>query len=136
MISKFKKIRKGRNKGFAFSSFKLNYLRYGLKSLGRGFLTFNQIESARKVLAKITKKNGKIIIRVFPNIPRTHKPIEVRMGNGKGDIEKYVYKIKPGDIIFEIDNVSENLIKKYFKLASYKLPFKTIFFYKELLKNL
>lgn len=127
--TKYLKSHKGRNR---FNSCNGNYLsfgNFGLKSISRGFLTSNQIESARKVISKYIKKEGKIWIRVFPDKPISKKPIDLRMGNGKGDIVYYVFSIKPGKIIYEINCSSKITALKVFKLASYKLPIKTILVY-------
>ncbi|MGX7589513.1 50S ribosomal protein L16 [Candidatus Vidania fulgoroideorum] len=131
-LKKFSKFRKGRNKGYSTS--KLFYCDYGLKSISRGNINGAQIESARKIFSKKIKKNGKIIIRIHPNINLTKKPIEVRMGSGKGEIYSKIYKVRPGTILFEI-NYNGN-INKLFYLASRKLPIKTCIFYKKKLKNL
>ncbi|MGX7576674.1 50S ribosomal protein L16 [Candidatus Vidania fulgoroideorum] len=120
---KFTKFRKGRNKGVSQSGNNVVYLKYGIKSLEKGFLNKSQIESSRIVLNKIIKKEGKIIIRINPDYSRTKKPIEVRMGNGKGEIEKKVFRVLPGKIIFEVD-CEKSIIKKAYKLLSYKLPIK------------
>lgn len=132
-LKRFSKYRKGRNKGYSFSN--LSFCNYGLKAISRGKLTFKQIESSRKVFSKKIKNKGKIIIKILPNINITKKPIEVRMGSGKGEIFSKIYKIKPGNIIFEIDYFGEN-IKKIFYLASRKLPFKTCICYRNSIENL
>ncbi|MGX7589231.1 50S ribosomal protein L16 [Candidatus Vidania fulgoroideorum] len=119
----FTKFRKGRIKGISCSGNEVIYYKYGIKSLRNGFINSKQIESARIVLNKVIKKDGKIIIRVHPNIPKTKKPIEVRMGNGKGEIFDYYFRIKTGKILFEL-NCDKNIAEKAFKLSSYKLPLK------------
>lgn len=124
---KYPKVRKGRNKFNCSNGNFISFGTFGLKSISRGKLTFNQIESARRVISKFIKKEGKIWIRVFPDKPITKKPIEVRMGNGKGNVEFYVFEVKPGKVIYEISGVSETFAKKVFKLASFKLPLKTTF---------
>ncbi|MGD6858711.1 MAG: 50S ribosomal protein L16 [Enterobacteriaceae bacterium] len=124
--SKFRKIQKGRNKGKFINSC-IFFGEFGLKAISRGFLTSNQIESARRVLSRYVKKQSKIWIRIFPDKPITKKPLEVRMGKGKGDVEYWVAVIKPGAILYEIGSVSEDVARKAFKLASSKLPVKTIF---------
>ncbi|MGX7582570.1 50S ribosomal protein L16 [Candidatus Vidania fulgoroideorum] len=121
-FKKFSKFRKGRNKGYSFS--KLSFCKYGLKSISRGIINSSQIESARKVFSKKIKNNGKILIKIFPNINITKKPIEVRMGSGKGEIVSKIYKVKPGTIIFEFDYKGKDL-NRLFYLASRKLSFKT-----------
>ncbi|MGX7589078.1 50S ribosomal protein L16 [Candidatus Vidania fulgoroideorum] len=120
----FKKIRKGRNRCMS-SCQKIIFLEYGIKSISRGFINKKQIESARIVINKTIKKSGKLIIRVYPDYPKTKKPIEVRMGNGKGEIEDYYFRVKPGKIIFELSS-SEKMAKKACKLSSFKLPIKVV----------
>ncbi|MBZ1348690.1 MAG: 50S ribosomal protein L16 [Candidatus Liptonbacteria bacterium] len=110
---------------------KLSCGQYGLKALGSAWLTSNQIEAARKTLSHFIKRDGKIFIKVFPDKPITKKPPEVTMGGGKGSVEYYVFPVKPGRIIFEMDGVSEDVAEKALKLASYKLPFKTKFISKK-----
>lgn len=127
--TKYLKHHKGRNR---FNSSNGNYLsfgNFGLKSISRGFLTSNQIESARRVISKYMKKESKIWIRIFPDKPICKKPVDLRMGNGKGDLSHYVFLVKPGKIIYEINCSSKILAFKVFKLASYKLPIKTILVY-------
>ena len=103
----------------------LDFGQYGLKSLGRGWLTDHQIEAARKATSHYTKRAGKVWVRVFPHKPITKKPSGVRMGGGKGDIERFVAPIVPGKIIFEIAGVSEEMAHQALKRAGAKLPFKT-----------
>lgn len=122
---KFVKFRRGRNKGFSYKGDYLAFGNFGLKSISRGNLTARQIESGRKVVSKYIKKTGKLWIRIFPDISYTQKPIDVRMGNGKGDINYYIFKIKPGRIIYEIKGLSNVMSTKILKLASFKLPLKT-----------
>ncbi len=105
----------------------LSYGQYGLKALGSTWLTSNQIEAARKTLANFIKREGKIFVKVFPDKPITKKPPEVTMGGGKGSVEYYVFPVRPGRIIFEMDGVSKDVAEKALKLASHKLPFKTKF---------
>ncbi|QTJ62853.1 50S ribosomal protein L16 [Candidatus Nardonella dryophthoridicola] len=127
--SKYRKCQKGRNKGFSINM-NVEFGDFGLKSLGRGRLTSKQIESARIVINKYVKRQCKIWIRIFPDKPITKKPLEVRMGKGKGNVEYWVAIIKPGKILYEISGVTENIAKEAFRLASYKLPFKTCFIIK------
>ncbi|WDI79335.1 50S ribosomal protein L16 [Candidatus Vidania fulgoroideae] len=124
-MSKFLKFRKGRNRGLSYSGSKVIYYKYGIKSLTHGFINKKQIESARIVLNKIIRKHGKIMIRVYPDFPKTKKPIEVRMGNGKGEISDYYYRVKPGKILFELD-CNKNIAKRATKLSSFKLPLKVV----------
>ncbi len=128
--TKYRKYQKGRNKGLSLDS-KVNFGKFGLKAITRGNITSRQIESARKVITRFVKNNGKMWIRIFPDKPITKKPLEVRMGKGKGNVEYWVAVIKPGKILYEIDGVSKNLAKRIFKLAGAKLCVKTILVYKE-----
>jgi len=123
--SKFKKQFRGKMKGNAQRGSSLDFGQYGLKSLGRGWLTDQQIEAARKATSHYTKRAGKVWVRVFPHKPITKKPSGVRMGGGKGDIERFVVPIVPGKIIFEIAGVSEEMAHQALKRAGAKLPFKT-----------
>lgn len=125
MKKNFTKKRKGRNRGFSNNCNKISFLKYALKSTESGKINEKQIESGRKVLTRFVRKFGKIIIRVKPDTPVTKKPIEVRMGSGKGEIDKLIYKIKPGNIIYELDFLDEKIAFKALKLCSMKLPFKT-----------
>ncbi|BFI91126.1 50S ribosomal protein L16 [Enterobacterales bacterium endosymbiont of Anomoneura mori] len=124
--TKYKKMQKGRNRGSIINK-NLKFGIFGLKSIEHGRLTSKQIESARKVINRIIKKQGKIWICVFPDKPITKKPLEVRMGKGKGNVEYWVSLIKPGKIIYELDDISEELAREAFNIASNKLPIKTIF---------
>ena len=125
--TKYRKCQKGGKKitGFSTSGTLLSYGSFGLKSLGSAKITSRQIESARKVITRCMKRSGRFWIKVFPHIPITRKPAEVRMGSGKGSVEYYIAKIKPGRIIFEIDGVSDVVAFNSLEKASAKLPFKT-----------
>jgi large subunit ribosomal protein L16 len=125
--TKYRKAQKGGKKitGMATSGNQLSYGSFGLKSLEAGKLNSKQIESARKVLSRYMKRAGKMWIMVFPHIPVTKKPAEVRMGSGKGSVEYYISKIKPGRIIFEIDGVDSEIANNSLVKAAAKLPFKT-----------
>ena len=125
--TKFRKVHKGRNRGLATSGDKVSFGTYALKSVERGQMTSRQIESARRAMTRAVKRVGKIWIRVFPDKPMTEKPLEVRMGSGKGSVEYWVCQIKPGKVLYEMDGVSEELARHAFALASAKLPFKTTF---------
>jgi large subunit ribosomal protein L16 len=125
--SKFKKQFRGKMRGIASRGSNLDFGQFGLKSLGRSWLTDRQIEAARKAISHYTKRAGKVWIRVFPHKPITKKPTGVRMGGGKGDIEGFVVPIVPGKIIFEIAGVSEEIARQALKRAGAKLPFKTKF---------
>ena len=124
---KFRKRQKGRNhRGFAKGS-TLVYGDYGMQLQGRGRLTPRQIEAARRVIVRVVKRGGRLWIRVFPDQPVTQKPLEVRQGKGKGNVEYYAYMVKPGAIMFEISGVTEELAREAFRLAAGKLPYKTRF---------
>lgn len=125
--TKFRKMQKGRNRGLALRGSKVSFGEYGLKSLGRGRLTARQIEAGRRALTRHVKRGGKIWIRVFPDKPITQKPLEVRMGKGKGSVEYWVCQIQPGRVLYEIEGVSEELAREAFELAAAKLPFRTQF---------
>ncbi|WWP01569.1 MAG: 50S ribosomal protein L16 [Candidatus Dasytiphilus stammeri] len=129
--TKFRKMQKGRNRGL--SNNQIEFGSFGLKAITRGQLTSRQIEAARRALNRAIKRQGKIWIRVFPDKPITKKPLEVRMGKGKGNVEYWVAVIQPGKIIYEMDGVNEDLAREAFKLASAKLPLKTIFITKVLI---
>ena len=122
---KYRKEQKGRNTGLATRGAKVSFGEYGLKAIGRGRLTARQIEAARRTISRRIKRGGKIFIRVFPDKPITEKPLEVRMGKGKGSVEYWVCQIKPGKVLYEIDGVNEELAREAFTLAAAKLPFKT-----------
>jgi large subunit ribosomal protein L16 len=123
--TKFKKQFRGKRKGLATRGAHLAFGQFGLKSLGRDWLTDRQIEAARKAISHHTKRAGKVWIRVFPDKPITKKPSGVRMGGGKGDIEGWVVPIIPGKIIFELAGVSSEIAHLALKRAGAKLPFKT-----------
>lgn len=123
--TKFRKMHKGRNTGLAQRGNTVAFGEIGLKSVGRGRMTARQIEAARRTITCRIKRGGKIWIRVFPDKPITEKPLEVRMGKGKGPVEYWVAEIKPGKMLYEIQGVSEELAREALTLASAKLPFKT-----------
>jgi len=124
---KYRKVQKGRRKGLAHRGAELNFGDYGLKAVGRGWITSAQIESARIAINRHIKRGGKVWIRVFPDKPISKKPLETRMGKGKGGPEFWVAVIKPGRIIFEMEGVDEDVAKEAMRLASHKLPFGTKF---------
>ncbi|GAA6142803.1 50S ribosomal protein L16 [Hydrogenophaga sp. 5NK40-0174] len=124
---KFRKEHKGRNTGPATSGASVAFGDFGLKSTDRGRLTARQIEAGRRAISRHVKRGGRIWIRVFPDKPISNKPAEVRMGNGKGNVEYYVAEIKPGKVIYEIVGVSEELAREAFQLAARKLPLRTTF---------
>ena len=125
--TKFRKQHKGRNNGLAYRGSAVSFGEFGLKATTRGRITARQIESARRAITRHVKRSGKLWIRVFPDKPITKKPLEVRMGKGKGSVEYWVAQIKPGSMLYEIQGVPESLARDAFKLAAAKLPIKTTF---------
>ncbi len=125
--TKFRKMHKGRNSGLAQRGSKVSFGEFGLKALERGRLTARQIEAARRALTRHIKRGGKVFIRVFPDKPITEKPLEVRMGNGKGNVEYWVAQIQPGKVLYEVEGVTEELAREAFALAAAKLPVPTTF---------
>ena len=125
--TKFRKQQKGRNRGLAQRGSKVSFGEFGLKATDRGRMTSRQIESARRTITRFVKRGGKLWIRVFPDTPITKKPIEVRQGKGKGNVEYWIAQIQPGRMLYEIEGVSEDVAREAFKLAAAKLPFKTTF---------
>ena len=125
--TKFRKQMKGRNRGMAQVSNRVSFGEYGLKATTRGFITARQIEAARRAITRYVKRGGKLWIRVFPDKPMTKKPVEVRMGKGKGNVEYWVAPIQPGRMLYEIQGVSEEQAREAFRLASAKLAVKTTF---------
>ncbi|MCV6610592.1 MAG: 50S ribosomal protein L16 [Amphritea sp.] len=122
---KFRKVMKGRNRGLAERGSAVSFGEIALKATGRGRITARQIEAARRTMTRHVKRGGKIWIRVFPDKPITGKPLEVRMGKGKGSVEYWVAQIKPGKVLFEMSGVSDDLATEAFKLAAAKLPVAT-----------
>ena len=125
--TKYRKQQKGRNKGIAYRGSTLNFGTFGLKAVSRGQLTSRQIESARRAMTRKVKRGAKIWIRVFPDKPITKKPLEVRQGKGKGNVELWVSVIKPGKILYEMEGADESLAREAFSLAASKIPIDTIF---------
>jgi large subunit ribosomal protein L16 len=125
--TKFRKQMKGRNRGMAQVANRVSFGEFGLKATTRGFITARQIEAARRAITRCVKRGGKLWIRVFPDKPMTKKPVEVRMGKGKGNVEYWVAPIQPGRMLYEIQGVSEELAREAFRLASAKLAVKTTF---------
>ena len=125
--TKFRKQFKGRNRGLATTGNKVSFGQFGLQSTERGRITARQIEAARRAMTRHIKRGGKIWIRVFPDVPISKKPLEVRMGKGKGNVEYWVCKIQPGRMLYEMEGVTEQIAREAFKLAAAKLPFKTNF---------
>jgi len=118
---------KGRNRGLAQRGNKVSFGEFGLKAITRGRLTSRQIEAARRALTRCIKRGGRVWIRVFPDKPVSKKPLEVRMGSGKGNVEYWVALIKPGAVLYEMEGVNEQEARAAFKLAAAKLPVKTTF---------
>ena len=125
--TKFRKMHKGRNRGLSSRGSRVNFGEFGLKATGRGRITARQIEAARRAISRHIKRGGKIWIRVFPDTPITKKPLEVRMGKGKGNVEYWVTLVQPGRVLYEMEGVSEQLAREAFELAAAKLPVATSF---------
>ena len=125
--TKFRKQRKGRNRGLAQNGNKVSFGEYGLKAVTRGRITARQIEAARRAMTRHIKRGGKIWIRMFPDVPVTKKPLEVRQGKGKGNVEYWVAKVQPGKVLYEMEGVDEKVAREAFRLADAKLPIRTTF---------
>jgi large subunit ribosomal protein L16 len=125
--TKFRKQHKGRNRGLAQRGNTVAFGVYGLKSTGRGRITARQIEAARRAMTRYVKRSGKIWIRIFPDKPITKKPLEVRQGKGKGNVEYWVAQIQPGRMLYEMEGVAEEVAREAFRLAAAKLPVSTAF---------
>jgi large subunit ribosomal protein L16 len=125
--TKFRKQQKGRNRGLARRGAEVSFGEFGLKALDRGQLTARQIEAARRAMTRHVKRGGKIWIRVFPDKPITKKPLEVRQGKGKGNVEYWVAQVQPGRLLYEMAGVSEDIAREAFKRAAAKLPIATAF---------
>ncbi len=125
--TKFRKQQKGRNRGLAQVGNRVSFGEFGLQATTRGFLTARQIESARRAITRHVKRGGKLWIRVFPDKPITKKPVEVRMGKGKGNVEYWVAPIQPGRMIYEIQGVTEDVAREAFRRAAAKLSVRTAF---------
>lgn len=123
--TKFRKVHKGRNRGLALRGSTVSFGSIALKSTERGRLTARQIEAARRAITRKVKRGGKIWIRVFPDKPITQKPLEVRMGSGKGSVEYWVANIQPGKMLYEVEGIPFEVVKEAFELAAAKLPLKT-----------
>jgi len=124
--TKFRKMMKGRNRGLAKGT-EISFGEFGLKAVARGRITARQIEAARRAMTRHVKRQGKIWIRVFPDKPITGKPLEVRQGKGKGNVEYWVNQTQPGKVLYEMEGVPEKLAREAFALAAAKLPVKTTF---------
>jgi len=125
--TKFRKQHKGRNRGLAQRGNTVAFGEFGLKSTGRGRITARQIEAARRAMTRYVKRGGKIWIRIFPDKPITKKPLEVRQGKGKGNVEYWVAQIQPGRVLYEMEGVDEIEAREAFRLAAAKLPVSTAF---------
>lgn len=125
--TKFRKQHKQRNRGLATSGEKVSFGEYALRAVDRGRITARQIEAARRAMTRHVKRGGKVYIRLFPDKPITQKPLEVRMGSGKGNVEYWVAEIKPGRVLYEMEGVSEAEAREAFRLAAAKLPIRTTF---------
>jgi len=125
--TKYRKMMKGRNRGLALRGNKVSFGEFGLKATTRGRLTSRQIEAARRALTHFIKRGGRVWIRIFPDKPVSKKPLEVRMGSGKGNVEYWVAEIKPGAVLYEMEGINEAQAREAFKLAAAKLPLKTMF---------
>lgn len=124
---KYRKDFKGRNRGLSNRANKLDFGEFGLKATTRGRITSRQLEAARRAVARHIKRGGNVIIRIFPDKPITKKPLEVRQGKGKGNVEYWVALVQPGRVMFEIGGVPEELARKAFSLAAAKLPIRSTF---------
>lgn len=125
--TKFRKQQKGRNRGLATRGSKVSFGEFGLRATARGRLTARQIEAARRAMTRHVKRGGKIWIRVFPDKPITKKPLEVRQGKGKGNVEYWVAEVQPGRVLYEMAGVTEEIAREAFRLAAAKLPVTTTF---------
>ena len=131
--TKFRKQMKGRNRGTAKAGNKVSFGEFGLKAITRGRITARQIEAARRVITRSMKRGGKVWIRIFPDKPISKKPLEVRMGGGKGNVEYWVAQIQPGRMLYEIEGIPEDQARETFRLAAAKLPVLTTFVHRTLL---
>lgn len=125
--TKYRKVHKGRNEGLSWSGAAVSFGDFGLKATTHGHVTARQIEAARRTISRYVKRGGKLWIRVFPDKPMTKKPIEVRMGKGKGNVEYWVAPVQPGRVLYEIEGVTEEQAREAFRLAAAKLAVRTIF---------
>ncbi len=125
--TKFRKMFKGKNRGLAQTGNKVSFGEFGLKATERGRVSARQIEAARRAMTRKVKRNGKIWIRIFPDVPISSKPLEVRMGKGKGNVDYWCSKVQPGTMLYEMEGVSEEMAREAFRLAANKLPIKTTF---------
>ncbi len=131
--TKFRKQFKGRNAGLAHRGSAVAFGEWGLKSTSRGRMTAREIEAARRAVSRYVKRGGQLWIRVFPDVPVTKKPLEVRMGSGKGNVEYYVARVQPGKMLFEMEGVNEAIAREAFRLAASKLSVSTMFVRRQVL---
>lgn len=125
--TKYRKQQKGRNRGLALTGNKVSFGEFGIKSAELGRITARQIEAARRVISRSMSRGGKMWVRIFPDVPVTKKPLEVRMGSGKGNVEYWVAKVQPGRMLYELEGITEVEAREAFRLAGAKLPVKTVF---------
>ncbi len=125
--TKFRKQQKGRNYGLATRGDQVSFGEFGIKATTRGPITARQIEAGRRAINRYVKRGGKVWIRIFPDVPVTSKPLEVRQGKGKGNVDHWAARVQPGRVIYEIEGVSEEVAREAFRLAAGKLPLKTRF---------
>ena len=125
--TKFRKVHKSRNRGLSYVANQVSFGDFGLKATTHGHLTSRQIEAARRCMSRYAKRGGKLHIRIFPDKPITKKPIEVRMGNGKGNVEFWVAVVQPGRMLYEIEGLDEKTARQAFRLAAAKLSVQTTF---------
>lgn len=131
--TKYRKQHKGRNRGLATRGSYVSFGDFGLKAVDRGRITARQIEAARRAMSRYIKRGGKIWIRIFPDKPITQKPLEVRMGSGKGNVEYWVALVQPGKVLYEIQGVTREIAQEAFKLAAAKLSVRTEFVEREVM---
>ena len=129
--TKFRKTHTGRNRGLAYRGSNVSFGDFALQATGRGWISARQIEAARMAIQRKVKRAGKLYIRTFPDKPLTKKPLETRMGKGKGGVEGWVAVIKPGKVLYEIEGVPEDLAREAFRVAGHKLPIATRFLKRE-----
>ena len=125
--TKYRKQFKGRNAGLAHRGSSVSFGDYGLKATSRARMTAREIEAARRAMTRYVKRGGQVWIRVFPDVPVSKKPLEVRMGSGKGNVEYYVARVQPGKVLFEVEGVTEEIAREAFRLAASKLSVETMF---------
>ena len=125
--TKYRKQFKGTNTGLALRGSKVSFGEFGLKATSRARMTAREIEAARRAMTRYVKRGGQVWNRVFPDVPVSKKPLEVRMGSGKGNVEYYVARVQPGKVLFEMEGVAEDIAREAFRLAASKLSVETMF---------